>query len=360
MVCLGLVACTDGGSEPSGMKVVEGRAPAVSVSARAPTINALEPYERLVRNFERCALEGNQIVSTCPAVAQFETEMQGVSPEIEIKVGESMIGSASPAVRVQAATMMLARGKLSAKSIDAITRVAASERDPRVLEAFIRIVGSEQRAAPLLLTAADHPDVGVRLDAVEALAHNPAGAEKLVMMAEHDADQRVRRSACEQAGRLGLDAVLPLYERTTASAADPDFYAACMEGLAAMFHNHPSFNTTSEAAYRLFLRRLEAVPRSEASPPWTVMSVFCYDSRETNPGALAAWRQRATWFDAAEVRRVLASVISDRSASMAARSAAIESLVGLDAPPVEVAALRKELVQPADKPLSDKLAAICE
>ena len=343
---LWLVACTDGSEAPTGMKVIEGRAPAIGVSGRAPAIDGLEPYERLVRNFEKCGLEGNQIVSTCPAVAAFETEMQGVSPEIQVKVGESMIGSASPAVRVQAARMM----RLSPRGLDRLARAAATERDPRVLEAFIRIAQPDPHATRLLLTAADHPDVGVRLDAVDALAEhrNPESAVKLVTMAEHDPDPRVRRAACTQAGHLGTDDVLPLYERTTANASDPDFYAACMEGLASMFHDHGA----SEAAYHLFLRRLEATPRSEASPPWTVMSVFCTDARDAQP--------RPTWFDATEVKRVLASVIADRAASMPARSAAIESLVGLAATPVEVAALRKELTQPADKPLADKLAAICE
>ena len=351
------------------MKVREGRAPVVRVRAKAPPINALEPYERLVRAFDKCALEGNQIVSTCPAVHAFEAEMQGVSPEIAAKVGQQMIGHTSPAVRVQAASMMRVRGQLAPASLHAIARVAQTERDPRVLEAFLRIAGKHgaqhPSAASMLLAAASHPDTGVRLDAVEAIAAvenrgMPGGAEALVALAEGDADPRVRRAACEQAGRLGTDAVLPLYERTTARATDPELYAACMEGLAAMFHNHPSFDTASEAAYRLFLRRLEETPRSEHVPPWPVMSTFCYFTHEADLDKLAAWKQRATWFDAAEVRRVLSDVIADRAASMPARSAAIESLVGLGVTPAELAILRKHLTAASDKPLVDKLAAIFE
>src|SRR5688572_27678880 len=102
-----LVACGtgDGSSEPGGpaaMKIVESRAPALGRSATAPPINALEPYERLVRNFEKCGLEGNQIVSTCPALHAWKTEMAGVSSDIQVKVGAKMIGHVSPAVRVQA------------------------------------------------------------------------------------------------------------------------------------------------------------------------------------------------------------------------------------------------------------------
>ena len=137
--------------------------------------------------------------------------------------------------------------------------------------------------------------------------------------------------------------MLPFYERATQTVTNPDFYAACMQGLATRV-------TTSEPAYRLFLRRIGETPRSEHTPPWTVMSVFCDLEHDERPA----------WFDAAEVRRVLASVVADRAASMQARSAAIESLAGLHASPVELLYLKKSLATPADKPLLDKIAAICE
>lgn len=321
------------------MKVQEGHAPRVGRTAKAPPINALEPYERIVRAFDQCGLEGNQIVSTCPARRAFEAEMQGVSTEISAKVGAKMIDHASPAVRVQAAAMV---------RMNVLARAATTERDPRVLGAFVRIAGKQGArdpdAAALLLAAARHVDPSVRLDAIDMVAANrgmPGAAEMLVSLAETDGDLRVRRAACEQAGRIGSDAVLPLFERATAHVTDPDFYAACMQGLAARV-------SSSEAAYRLFLRRIAATPRSEHTPPWTVMSQFC------------DVEQRPAWFDAGEVRRILASVIADRAANMQARSAAIESLAGLGATPVELLNVKKSLVAAADKPLLDKIAAICE
>lgn len=325
--------CGVGSDEPA-LKIQEGRAPAVGQRAKPPAINALEPYERLVRAFERCALEGNQIVSTCPAKRAFDSEMRGVSLDIAAKVGAGMLAHPSPAVRVQAASMV---------GFDVLARAATVERDPRVLEAFVRIAkaGAPNPAAgSLLLAAATHADAGVRLDAVDALAGVDGGAAKLVALAETDPDVRVRRAACEQAGHANTDAVLPFYERATANVTDPDFYAACMEGLAARV-------TASESAYRLFLRRIAETPRTAHTPPWTVMSVFCDFKHDA----------RAPWFDAAEVRRVLASVIADPQASMAARSAAIESLAGLGPTPVELLTLKKSV---ADKPLLDKIAAICE
>lgn len=267
----------------------------------------------------------------------FDTEMQGVSRDIAAKVGAKMITHHAPAVRVQAAAMV---------RFDVLARAARAEQDPRVLEAFVRIAGkhaaSDSHAQMLLVTAAKHPDSGVRLDVVEALS-GVGAIDMLVTLAETDADPRVRAAACARAGKLGTDAVLPLYERTTAAVADPQLYAACMEGLASRV-------TSSEAAYRLFMRRIAQTPRSEHTPPWTVMSLFCDLSAEKRPAFL----------DAKEVRGVLANVIVDPAANMQARSAAVESLAGLDAPPAELATLRKALSEQGDELLVEKIDALCE
>ena len=89
------------------------------------------------------------------------------------------------------------------------------------------------------------------------------------------------------------------------------------------------------------------------------MSTFCYfshGSHGADADKLSAWKQRAPWFDAAEVKRVLTSVISDKTTSWMARAAAIESMIGLGANKPELAALRKH-IDPKDKSVLDKLAS---
>jgi hypothetical protein len=168
----------------------------------------------------------------------------------------------------------------------------------------------------------------------------------------------VRRTACEHAGTLGTDKLIPLYEKLTAKTDDPELYASCMEGLVQMFHRHPVFDTASEAAYRLFLRRLEATPRGEHVPPWTVTSTFCYFSHESDLDKLAAWKRQATWFDATEVKRVMTAVIADKSTSWMARAAAVESIVGLGATKPELEALRRGYSpnDRADREVLEKIA----
>jgi hypothetical protein len=333
------------------------------IGAKVPVETAV--LEKLVLGVESCPLEGHQVVPKCAGMEALAAGTKGKIATLELPQGGELLRHASPAIRVTAAGLM----PRSNEGREAIADAAAVERDPGVLQAFIRVVAEDGARVPkvgaMLLAVAGHADQKIRLAAVDALAA-PAnrglggGAEKLVALAQSDGDIKVRQAACEKAGKLGNEALLPLYEKATASTADADMYAACMEGLVAMFHNHPVFDTSSEAAYRLFLRRLEAKPRTEHAPPWSVMSTFCYFSHDADLDKLAAWKKQAGYFKPDDVKRVMASVISDRSASWMARSAAIESMVGLGASKDELEALKKgfDTADRRDKPVLEKLATV--
>jgi len=89
------------------------------------------------------------------------------------------------------------------------------------------------------------------------------------------------------------------------------------------------------------------------------MSTFCYYSHESDLAKLAAWKQQATWFDPTEVKRVMAHVIADKTANWMARAAAVESMVGLGATKLELAALKRGYLpgDRKDKPVLDKIAS---
>jgi hypothetical protein len=312
--------------------------------------------EKLIVDLESCGLEGYQITSTCPAMIALTAELSQRAPgtaELSVALGAKLLAERSPAVRVQAAAML----GHDAGSRDTIVDAARREVDPRVREAMIHTIGPDAarypRVATFLLESTQHASSSVRARSLEALTLPanrtvPGGAERVLAMAERDPDPQLRREACSSGGKLGHAAFLPFYERITDSAADPAMYAACMEGVVAMFHNAPAFDTSSEGAYRLFIRRVEAQPRTEQSPPWQVMSAFCYDSREADLERLAAWRRQATWFDPNAVKTALTAVIADPAASWKARAAAVESMVGLGATKAELKALETTAQAPAD------------
>jgi hypothetical protein len=381
LCALSLLACerTDSGAPPAGAqvasvataKVQEARPPSEPAIVQTTDLSGVKPraesplLERLVLGLESCPLEGYQVVPTCPGMVAFTAGTKDKCTTLDAPLGGKLLHHASPAVRVKSAELMA--GTIEGRT--AIAEAAAAERDLGVLQAYIRAVAHDGARVPkvgaMLIAAADHPDMAIRLQAVDALALAAnrwltGGPEKLVAVARTDRDPKVCQAACEKGGKLGNEVFLPLYEKATASDADPDMYAACMEGLVAMFHNHPGFDTSSEAAYRLFLKRLEAKPRTEHVPPWSVMSTFCHFSREADLDKLAAWKKQATYFKPDEVKRAMASIIGDRSASWMARSAAIESMVGLGASKAELEALKKgiDAADRRDKPVVEKLAAV--
>ena len=347
---LALGACAkDFDAEVAGRQVVEARHTGTSapVASTPPSEAPPGTLERRVLDLASCQLEGHQIVDTCAAMSALRHELgsPGGSKELSLALGTSLLRHRAPAVRIEAAKLM---GSDLASRL-AIVDTARREAVPAVRQAYVQLLADEGARLPpvarFLLESADHPTAAVRLDALDALTAPvnrgmPGGAAKIVAMVEGDPDVRVRRAACALGGKLGDATLVPMYTRQTATTADPELHAACMEGLVAMFHNPPGFDTASEPAYRLFLERLEAQPRSEQSPPWSVMSTFCYFSHDADLDKLAAWKQRATWFDAAEVKRVMTSVITDKATSWMARAAAVESLVGLGATKAELAALR--------------------
>ena len=322
--------------------------------------------EKRVMDLESCSLEGYQITATCPAMETLAAELRqpGAAREISVALGRTLLSRSAPAVRIEAAALL---GQ-DAASRDAIVDAARREPDARVREAMIRTVAADGARFPsvgaFLLESAQHPAPAIRGQALEALTRRssrtlPGAAARVLAMAERDPDPALRRAACAAGGKLGDPMFLPFYERATATADDPELYAACMQGVVAMFHDEPAFDTADEGAYRLFLRRLGDQPRSEVSPPWQVMSAFCYTSREADLDKLAAWKRRATWFDPAEVKTALRGVISDRHASWEARAAAIESMVGLGASRAELTALTDAYPtrDPGDRRVVAKLAS---
>ncbi len=345
LVCglIAIGACSkDFDREVAGRTVVEARMSAPPTSVAPPGT-----LERRVLDLASCQLEGSQIVDTCVAIRALRQELSvpGGSKELSLALGTSLLRHAAPAVRIEAAKLM--GGDVASRR--AIVERARRESVPAVRQAFVRLLAEDGARMPpvaqFLLESADHPSAVVRREALDAITSvenrgMPGGAAKIIAMVDRDPDPSVRRAACALGGTLGDAMLVPMYATHTGTTNDPELYAACMEGLVAMFHNHPQLDTASEPAYRLFLERLAAQPRSEQSPPWSVMSTFCYFSHDADLGKLAAWKLRAPWFDANEVKRVIASVITDKATSWMARTAAIESMVGLGATKAELTVLR--------------------
>lgn len=313
----------------------------------------IEQYEKLILGLADCKLVGYEIDGKCPGVKALSDAMKETTTPVKdmlgmtSKLGEKLITHSSPAVRVKAANLMSSITGTAASSQDVVVAAAAKEKDPQVLQAFIRVVwndgGKNPKVAKFLIDSADHPDKDVRTQAVYAISSSwnkdmKGGPEKLAKVATSDKELKVRQAACEYGGKLGNKAILPVIEKFTAKE-DKEMYGPCMKGLIEMFFQYPFYETTNEAAYKLFVKRL-AAPHGPDAPPWTVMGEFKKYGDDKNE-KLAAWKKKATWFKPADLKKALMGVVSDKKTNWMARTGAIESLEGLGVTKAELEGLKK-------------------
>lgn len=315
----------------------------------------LEQYEKLVVGLAECKLKGYEIDSSCPAMKAMQDAMKETTTPVKdmlgmsSKLGEKLITHSAPAVRVKAAQLMGSITGTSGTSQDVVVAAAAKEKDPQVLQAFIRTVwndgGKNPKVAAFLIASADHAETDVRLQAVYALSSSwnkdmKGGPEKLAKVAMADKEAKVRAAACEYGGKLGNKVMIAVMEKMTAKTDDKEMYTACMKGLVAMFFQYPFYETSSQEAYKLFLKRINTAPRTVESAPWTIMGEFSRYGDLKNE-KLIAWKKKTPWFKDADMRKALAAVIADKKTNWMARTGAIESLIGLGATKGELEALRK-------------------
>ena len=196
---------------------------------------------------------------------------------------------------------------------------------------------------PARADARDQARVGLEL--LDSARQGREGLANLMLLMRSGSDRRVRLIACEYAGRLGDDALIPIYQELTADVRDPALYGACLAGLLAMWARSPLFDTYSEKAYRLTLRLIERRPRTKDSPPWSIMMdlMMAFQEPATSNKYLEQWLGQATWFKAADLRKTLGSVVGDLDAHAGARRFAADTIVALGAPLKELEALRARL-----------------
>lgn len=313
----------------------------------------LEQYEKLILGLSDCKLNGYNIDSKCAGVKALQDAMKETTTPVKdmlgmtSKLGEKLITHRSPAVRVKAANLMGSIVGTATSSQDVVVAAGAKEKDPQVLQAFIRVVGNDgaknPKVAAFLISSADHAEKDVRLQAVYAISSSwnkdmKGGPEKLAKLAKDDKDMKVRQAACTYGGKLGNKAMMPVFEKFTAKE-DKEMYGACMKGLIEMFFQYPFYETTNEAAYKLFVKRI-AAPHGPDAPPWTVMGEFKKYGDEKNE-KLAAWKKKARWFKPADLKKALMGVVADKKTNWMARTGAVESLEGLGATKAELERLKK-------------------
>jgi hypothetical protein len=294
---------------------------------------ALTPaeYEQLILALEKCTMAERGIDFKCPEQKAY---VQARSRNTALKdfagmssgLGLKHINHASPAVRWTAAGLLGGFFGASANVQEAVLKAIPEEKHPVVLAKLVGAVGSSASRNPkvgeLLLKMADHESEVVRMEAISWLttsfAKGLAGsADKVIEKVQKDPSPKVQAYACEYAGRLGDERLVPIYKKLTQKPGDdPAVYNACMRGLIDLWNSFmPTDTPPSQKAYKLSLARLRDKPRSKDRPPWMVMSSFGRVPK--GPPA---------WYKAKEVAKALGDVVLDGQANWMARAGAARAL----------------------------------
>ena len=134
------------------------------------------------------------------------------------------------------------------------------------------------------------------------------------LLADDDID--VVKTACQMAGTLGNDTLVP----DMVKVLDTDAQAACAKGLIQLWYNYPAMDTNSEAAYKASLDYLKKAPRTDKMPDWQAISTL----KQVSKTKMDDWKTKSPYFKAEELVAAMAEIAKDGAASKLARTNAIE------------------------------------
>ena len=299
-------------------------------------------YEALMLKLTTCKVTDDGIEHKCEAYKELRkaSNLKTTAKDwggAMSGLGKKHLGHKHPAVRIKAAQLMSSFFGSNKKTQNTILDAIAKEKEPPVVVAMMDVVASSAsknaKVGEMLLDMLDHKAPIVRKKAVYGLSSSWAKdvdgrIAKLITKMEDDPDPKTQQAACEYAGKTGDEKLIPVYKKLTKKSVDKDLRASCMKGLVETWFSYPFYGTYSEAGYKLTIDRLNKTPRSEAFPPWGIMSSFEYLENEKSDG-LKKWRQKATWYDKKELIAALVSIVKDEEANWMGRSGAVRSLAKL-------------------------------
>ena len=348
-----------------GELVGKGAAAVEAVKAATDTKGeALSPaeYEKLVLALAACKITERGIDWKC---AELKALNKARNAKTSLKdaagiwsgLGRKHIAHANPAVRYKSTQLMSSFFGAGNDTQKVVMERITKEEHPAVLRQLVNVVGSRGKSNPaiakMLLANADHKEPVVRKECISWLTTSfnegvEGRLEKVIEKMTKDKDVEVQAYACERAGGLGDDKLIPIYEKLTADTSNEKLYAGCMKGLLNTWFSYPFFNTSNEKGYKLFLERLKAEPRSKNVPPWTIMSSFQPFERDSR--GLKAWKEKVKFFKADEVIEAVKSVVEDEKANWMARNGGVKSMLALGAPKATFEAMVKACTGDDGKP----------
>lgn len=255
---------------------------------------------------------------------------QGIEYHCSEASMKALLGSEYPQVRGKGFEWMPDLFGLSDANAALAKEALKTEKDPYVLKAAIQALGNEGGANPdvaaFLLAMAKHENPRVREQAAAWIGspwnQSMEGAVEAELSLMQDEDNNVAKMACEYSGALGDDRFIAPLGEILDDNTRYELHSACMDSLARMWLDFPSHENTNPEAYRVSMEYLKKTPRDANVPAWAAISTLCDISEDSFRG----WKEKADYYDAAELIDAMTEIIKDPDAAWLSRSSAIQAV----------------------------------
>lgn len=136
-----------------------------------------------------------------------------------------------------------------------------------------------------------------------------------------DESETVRKKVYATCGKLGDERVIDGLVAVLNDDAAYKLHGAAMDGLAGLWYDYPEHENTSEKAYRATIDYFTKPSDDEHVPYWDAINAFNVTGGKV---IYDAWREKATYFDEAELVEAMLGITKDTSNEKLSRAGAIQ------------------------------------
>lgn len=294
----------------------------------APDVMVPVEYEALILSFSKCDMKDGKLDNKCVAYKSVDKHRKAhkMDGKEMYSVHKKMLRHKHPAVRGYAYDAF--ENLEDEAQIKEILEHMKKDKDVYALSRGIRAMKNSLKHSKDLTDfvkgSLKHEHKDIRIAVANAMGSKwNKDVEGLVdglrtLLADKDAD--VRKTACQMAGNLGNDALVPDMVKILNNADDAATHPECAKALVTMWYAFPTHANTSEAAYKATLDYFKKAPRTADQPHWQVIS----NLKNVSQAKFDAWKTKAAYFKVEDLVAAMSDIAKDDAASKLARTNAID------------------------------------
>ena len=289
------------------------------------TLTLLETY-KYVEMDERFNMEDNITDEAFSLLKERDANYNDIT-----EILEQGSQSSEAIVRAEVLQFMVSMFGIKDEHKEIALKLLKTEEDPYVLYTLVKVFGNElsnPEVADFTFKMSEHENPAIRDKAAYAIASPwskevDGTVERLIEMME-DEDEEVRKTVYKNAGRVGDERIIDPIVKILMDPEQYDFHSNCMDSLAALWIDFPSYENTSEKAYRATIEYFKFTPRNENVPYWSAISTIATAKPETQDDKFQIWEGKASFYNPSELIDPMFDILKDPETNWMACNSAID------------------------------------